>query len=266
MTEYELRQKVADMARSYLGCKESDGSHKAIIDLYNMIRPLPRGYHLSYTDPWCAAFVSVVFFNCGLLSIAPAECSCGYMIEERDDYDAQIGDVVFYDWEDDGRGDDVGSSDHVGVITGKRSGSFIVTEGNKSDAVGNRTLAVNGRYIRGFGLPDYASMVDVAPQPQPEPEPAPDPVPVPENNDTYNLQPNYLRFGAGMNELERLKPQVRALQELLIAAGYSCGPEGADGEFGSNTESAVWLYQYDHKLTTDMEVGPATMGKLLGIS
>ena len=51
MTEYQLRQKAADMARSYLGCKESNGTHKPIIDLYNLIRPLPRGYRMSYRDP-----------------------------------------------------------------------------------------------------------------------------------------------------------------------------------------------------------------------
>ena len=31
-----------------------------------------------------------------------------------------------------------------------------VIEGNMSDAVGYRKLAVNGRYIRGFGVPKYA--------------------------------------------------------------------------------------------------------------
>ena len=40
----------------------------------------------------------------------------------------------------------------------KVSGSTItVIEGNKNDAVGRRTLKVNGRYIRGYGVPKYAT-------------------------------------------------------------------------------------------------------------
>ena len=261
------------MARSYLGCNERDGSFKAIIDLYNQIRPLPCGYKMTYTDPWCAAFVSVVFFNCGFLSIAPAECSCDRMIAlykqlgrwmENDAYDAQVGDVVFYDWDDNGVGDDVGASDHVGVITNKRNGCFIVTEGNKSDAVGDRTLAVNGKYIRGFGLPDYASLVD-QPDPTPTPEPTPDPQPIPVKDDSYTVNPNYLRYGDGMGDRAYLKPQVVALQKLLAAYGYDLGYYGADGEFGSDTENALWEFQYDHNIETDGEVGSETMNKLLGI-
>ena len=40
MTEKELRQSYVNAAVSYLGCKESDGSHKKIIDLYNSHKPL----------------------------------------------------------------------------------------------------------------------------------------------------------------------------------------------------------------------------------
>ena len=35
MTENQLRQKIVDTAVAWLGCKESDGSHKKIIDVYN---------------------------------------------------------------------------------------------------------------------------------------------------------------------------------------------------------------------------------------
>ena len=40
MTEQQLRKKYVDYAITYLGCKESDGSHKKIIDLYNSHTPL----------------------------------------------------------------------------------------------------------------------------------------------------------------------------------------------------------------------------------
>ena len=40
MTENQLRQKIVDTAVAWLGCKESDGSHKQIIDVYNAHKPL----------------------------------------------------------------------------------------------------------------------------------------------------------------------------------------------------------------------------------
>ena len=48
MTETELRGKVVQTAKMYLGCKESDGSHRKIIDGYNAHKPLARGYLVKY--------------------------------------------------------------------------------------------------------------------------------------------------------------------------------------------------------------------------
>lgn len=45
-------KKVLDIMRGWVGRKESDGSHKPIIDIYNAYRPLARGYALRYTDSW----------------------------------------------------------------------------------------------------------------------------------------------------------------------------------------------------------------------
>jgi hypothetical protein len=166
MTEKELRQKVADTAVSYLGCKESDGSHKKIIDIYNGHKPLARSYAVKYTDAWCATFVSAIAILCGLTDIMPTECGCDNMIalyqklgrwKEDDSYTPATGDVIFYDWQDSGSGDNTGSSDHVGIVVSVSGSTIKVIEGNKSDAVQYRTIAVNGRYIRGYGLPNYAS-------------------------------------------------------------------------------------------------------------
>lgn len=50
------------------------------------------------------------------------------------------------------------------------SGSTItVIEGNKSDSVSRRTLQVNGKYIRGYGVPKYTESSDSTPPPEPAP-------------------------------------------------------------------------------------------------
>lgn len=166
MTEKELRQNYVNTATSYLGCKESDGSHKKIIDLYNSHKPLARNYAVKYTDAWCATFVSAMAIKCGLTDIIPTECGCGQMIQlfqqrgawvENDAYTPQIGDIIFYDWDDNGVGDNTGWPDHVGIVASVSGNSMKIIEGNKSDAVGYRTLTVNARYIRGYGAPKYGS-------------------------------------------------------------------------------------------------------------
>ena len=65
-SEAALRMQVVQTAESYLGCRESDGSHEAIIDLYNAHEPLAQNYTVQYTDSWCATFVSAVSIRCGL--------------------------------------------------------------------------------------------------------------------------------------------------------------------------------------------------------
>lgn len=165
MTENELRKKVVSQAESWYGCKESDGSHKKIIDTYNKITPLPRGYKMQYTDEWCAAFVSAVGSVCGLSDIIPAECSCNQMIAkhkalgtwvEDDGYTPKAGDLIMYDWDDSGKRDNTGVADHVGIVTGVSGSTITVIEGNKGTGyVGYRDIKVNGRYIRGFCTPAY---------------------------------------------------------------------------------------------------------------
>lgn len=51
---------------------------------------------------------------------------------------------------------------------------------------------------------------------------------------------------------------VKALQKALINLGYSCGKWGADGSFGSATESALKKFQKDHGLEADGSYGPET--------
>ena len=52
--------------------------------------------------------------------------------------------------------------------------------------------------------------------------------------------------------------EVVVLQEALIALGYDVGKDGADGDFGANTEAAVKRFQSASGLLVDGEAGPDT--------
>ena len=137
-----------------------------IIDIYNGQKTLPRGYRVKYTDEWCATFVSAVAVKLGYTDIIPPECSCQRMIDrfkhigawaENENRTPKPGDVIFYDWQDNGKGDNSGWADHVGIVEKVSGGYITVIEGNYSGAVKRRKIAVNGRFIRGYGVVRYDS-------------------------------------------------------------------------------------------------------------
>lgn len=156
------RSKIVNQAKSWIGCKESDGSHKKIIDLYNKNT---SGYNMTYKDAWCACFASAVAIACGYTKIIPTSVNCGDLITkfkamgcwiESDSYTPKAGDYIFYDWDDNGKGDNKGTPDHVGIVEKVSGKTITVIEGNYSDSVKRRKIQVNGRYIRGFGVPRYS--------------------------------------------------------------------------------------------------------------
>lgn len=156
--------KLVNQAKSWIGYKESDGSHKKIIDVYNAHKPLAQGYKVKYTDAWCATFVSACAIKCDAEDIIPTECSCPRMIElckkkgiwiENEAITPKKGDIIFYDWDDSGSGNNKGVADHVGIVEKVSNGKITVIEGNYSNCVMRRTLAVNAKYIRGFARPKY---------------------------------------------------------------------------------------------------------------
>ncbi len=261
MTENDLRAQVVAQARDWLGRREADGTHREIIDIYNRIRPLPFGYRMSYSDPWCAAFVSAVGAAVGLTDTVLPECSCERMIAlyrragrwaEDDAWEARPGDLVFYDWQDSGAGDNTGAPDHVGIIADSGGGVFKVIEGNVSDSVQQRLLRRNARTIRGFALPDYAAKAadeTLESDVQSGEEKA---------VDRYTLRFRILRLGDRGED-------VRALQRELKALGFDPGRYGLDGDFGYDTKNAVAAYQRSVGLEADGEVGPRTEGRLLGL-
>lgn len=155
---------VVKQAQAWVGRKVSNGTHKEIIDVYNSHKPLARGYAVKYTDAWCSTFVSAVAIKLGYTDIIPTECGCEKHIQlfknkgiwiENENRVPKSGEIIFYDWDDNGAGDNKGSADHVGIVE-KVSGNIItVIEGNYNNSVARRELAVNAKYIRGYGVPKY---------------------------------------------------------------------------------------------------------------
>ena len=158
------REAIVSEAISHIGVKEGTVLHHKIIDRYNSRKPLPRGYAVKYTDPWCATFISYLAIVMGYTDIIPVECGCPQMITlakqmgiwvEDDSYVPKPGDIVLYDWQDSGSGDNTGTADHIGLIEKVVGNTETVIEGNYQDSVKRRELAVNGRYIRGYIVPRY---------------------------------------------------------------------------------------------------------------
>ena len=56
---------------------------------------------------------------------------------------------------------------------------------------------------------------------------------------------------------------VKIMQELLIGAGFSCGPDGADGDFGPNTAKALKRFQSARELAADTVCGKETWEELI---
>ena len=158
-----LRLKTALCAARWLGVKEGSREHGEILEVYNGIRPLPRGYAMEKSDPWCAAFASAVAVMAGAGERYPLECGCSKIIEgakmrgiwvEDDAHVPQIGDWLLYNWEAKASEDDTGAPDHVGVVIGMEKGEILVVEGNYDNAVKLRRVPLDWQKIRGFVCPE----------------------------------------------------------------------------------------------------------------
>lgn len=170
-TEKQLRKKLVATAESYLGARRGSANHKKIINIFNKVKP--DGWAMTYSAPWCAAFASgcaiETFGTSKAKKYFPLSANCGTIITraknlgiwvESDSYKPGVGDWILYDWDDSGKGDNVGGPDHVGIVKKATKKKITVIEGNKgnSSEVGIREIAVNGRYIRGFVTPKYSAM------------------------------------------------------------------------------------------------------------
>ena len=167
MTESKLRNKVISGITKYNESKQGSAGHKKILKIFND-SGLCKRYKMTVNDAWCATTASAAYIKAGLTKIFPCvECSCSRMIElakkagiwvEKDSYIPEPADLILYDWDDSGSGDNTGAPEHVGIVVSVLGDVIKVFEGNKDNACGYRNIKVNGRFIRGYITPDFKSI------------------------------------------------------------------------------------------------------------
>lgn len=169
MTETEARQKIISVGKSYVGTAQGSKNHSELVSEFNSVKP--DGYTLKSNDPWCAgglsAFTIQAFGKTVAKKYFPLSAGCPMMITkakklgiwvENDAYVPKKGDWILYDWDDSGKGNNTGSPDHVGLVVEVNGSTIKVLECNHHNRVDYREIKVNGRYIRGFIVPDYADV------------------------------------------------------------------------------------------------------------
>lgn len=109
---------------------------------------------------WCACFVSFCANECGYIEqgIIPKFASCESegvawfkacnLWQERE-YIAEAGDIIFFDWECDGK------VDHVGIVEKVENNTVYTIEGNSNDSCKEKEYDVCSKNIAGYGIPRY---------------------------------------------------------------------------------------------------------------
>lgn len=194
--------------------------------------------------PWCMAFVWWCFREADLSSLfydGKKTASCTTLMKwakaagrfVTGDY--RPGDVVLYQIDDDAY------ADHTGILERvEGSGRLVVIEGNTSDEV--RRVTRDPSLLWGAYRPAWQEEGGSG-----------------DEEDGEGLRLPELAYGASGGS-------VKAMQILLLGYGYKLPQYGADGDFGSETRTALRNYQLHNGLDTDGVCGVNTWRKLLGVT
>ena len=108
---------------------------------------------------WCACFASWCADQCGYLEsgIIPKFSLCSDGVDwfkgkgqwQGKEYEPQAGDIIFFDWGNNG------SIDHVGIVEKCENGVVYTVEGNSGDACKQQSYPVGSSSIYGYGCPKY---------------------------------------------------------------------------------------------------------------
>ena len=108
---------------------------------------------------WCACFVSWCAEQCGYLEsgVIPKFSLCSDGVDwfhargqfQDASYVPAAGDIIFFDWENDG------TIDHVGIVESVTNGVVNTIEGNSGDVCARRSYSMGSDSIYGYGVPLY---------------------------------------------------------------------------------------------------------------
>lgn len=204
-------------------------------------------------QPWCQIFANAAYIDCyGLDKAAMMLCTAvgagtALCRAAADAFKAmgcwhnkpEVGDMVFFIVG--------GAINHVGIVTDVDEYGIEAVEGNSGDSVRRNRYANSYPNIAGYGRPRW----EVATGTKDE-KPA-------------KAEPKQLVSGIPTLQKGDKGDTVKSAQLLLIGRNFSCGGWGADGDFGSATETAVRNFQTERRLEVDGIIGAATWTALLGV-
>lgn len=165
---------ILNQARKYIGVAQGSATHKAIIDKYNSVKPLPVGYPVKYSDDWCDAFITTLAIETGSVDIIGRECGVQRHIDifkqkgiwiEDGRITPKPGDIITFNWDEYTQAND-GFADHIGIVESVKNGVITTIEGNTDRSCKRRTYQVGNGYIRGFARPKYKAATSTTPSKQ----------------------------------------------------------------------------------------------------
>lgn len=145
------------IAESQIGYQESTRNYIVAEDGRQMGYSRYGDWYGDAYGDWCAMFVSFCLHYAGIPEeVFPQAAGCRTwirLLEEKELYRSaaeeapQAGDVIFFDWENDGL------ADHVGLVYKVEDDGRVTTiEGNSSDRVQSVTYHAEDERILGYGL------------------------------------------------------------------------------------------------------------------
>lgn len=119
-----------------------------------------RWYGFDSRVEWCAVFVSWVanqagYINSGIIpkfSVCQTQGIPWFKTMNQwkfPPYQPSPGDIIFFDWQNDGK------ADHVGIVESVDANKVYTIEGNSRDEVKRKEYLLNNKVIIGYGTPTY---------------------------------------------------------------------------------------------------------------
>lgn len=122
-------------------------------------KPYWSWYGFQNRVAWCACFVSWCANECGYIEsgVIPRFSLCTDGVNwfkshgqwQNGEYTPAAGDLIFFDWEGDGK------SDHVGIVESVKNNVVYTVEGNSSDCCKQNSYPIGKSSILGYGVPAY---------------------------------------------------------------------------------------------------------------